>query len=474
MSQTPEKKNRFQVSREVQEEFVNSVAETMLKLAGKAGETQKPMNAPPMEMPYLPTTGREYGGANMVRLMLTSMDEGYQDNRWITFKQLEQFQKDNPDLKMGVKKGEHGVKLLRPEEIFFTVNEDGKWKFHSQDEAKEIEAQRKQGVELPATQHKTLFYPFTVFNVEQIYGFPPKERPAQNMNFAARNNLVERFIASAGVVVDHHNGPASYNRADDSIKMPFPDSFADADDYYAVKLREFYSATGHSSRENRQKEPQTLKGQAFEEMRAEMFSMLAGAKLNLPMPENSASAQIANWNQKFSGGDVNEVFRAAADAAKMVTAMNQFEAGERPKAWWFPKPEEWQGLEDRQEDRYSAKGIPSFTIQGISSSPKPTDARNAPAPRSERPALVDSVAAFNETDDPVTKARLMLQNPDFLDMALKQDPNAVRELASLCDSMSQVLHMELDEKLQAQAAPHTTATYPAQEQQTAPAPRMRA
>lgn len=110
----------------------------------------------------------------------------------------------------------------------------------------------------------------------------------------------------------------------------------------------------------------------------------------------------------------------------------------------------------------------------VSSSPKPTDARNAPAPRSERPALVDSVAAFNETDDPVTKARLMLQNPDFLDMALKQDPNAVRELASLCDSMSQVLHMELDEKLQAQAAPHTTATYPAQEQQTAPAPRMRA
>ena len=162
MSQTPEKKNRFQVSREVQEEFVNGVAETMLKLAEKAGEAQKPMTAAPMGIPYLPTTGREYGGANMVRLMLTSMDEGYQDNRWITFKQLDQFQKDNPNLKMGVKKGEHGVKLLRPEEIFFTVNEDGKWKFHTQEEAREIEAQRKQGADLPPTQHKTLFYPFTV------------------------------------------------------------------------------------------------------------------------------------------------------------------------------------------------------------------------------------------------------------------------------------------------------------------------
>ena len=63
----------------------------------------------------------------------------------------------------------------------------------------------------------------------------------------------------------------------------------------------------------------------------------------------------------------------------------------------------------------------------------------------------------------------MLQNPDFLDMALKQDPNAVRELASLCDLMSQVLHMELEEKLRMERpAP------PASEQQTAPAPRMRA
>ena len=40
MSQTPqkEKKGRFQVSREVQEEFVNGIAETMLSLSQTAGE----------------------------------------------------------------------------------------------------------------------------------------------------------------------------------------------------------------------------------------------------------------------------------------------------------------------------------------------------------------------------------------------------------------------------------------------------
>ena len=42
MSQTPqnEKKSRFQLSREVQEEFVNGIAQTMLALAEYAEQSQ--------------------------------------------------------------------------------------------------------------------------------------------------------------------------------------------------------------------------------------------------------------------------------------------------------------------------------------------------------------------------------------------------------------------------------------------------
>ena len=463
MSQTPEKKNRFQKSREAQEEFVNGLAATMLTVAEAAGKTEKAGAAnAPLAMPFSPPTGREYGGANMVRLMLTSMEKGYQDDRWLTFKQLEQYQKEHPELKIGVKKGQHGVKLLRPEEIFFTVQEDGKWKFHTQDEARDIETQRKQGADLPPTQHKTLFYPFTVFNAQQVYGFPKKEKPAKTMTEFERNDLVERFVASAGMRVEHHNGAASYSPADDQIQMPFPDSFPRSDEYYALLLREFYAATGHSSRENRQQEPQNLKSQAFEEMRGEMFSMLAGAKLNMAMPKNSSSGQIAHWNQKFSGGDVKEIFKAATDAAKMVTAMQRFETGERPKTWWFPKAEAWSELQDMQTERNAASGVFAVPIANA-------DTRNEPAPRSAPPSLAESATAFKEADDPVAKVRLILQNPEFLEIALKQDPAATRELASLCDSMSTVLHMELEEKNRENAAP----VYPTPEQQTASAPRMR-
>ena len=142
MSQTPqEKKSRFQVSREVQEEFVNGIAEAMLALTSKVAGKPHVTNTP-TGTPFCPTTGREYGGPNMLRLMLAGMEKGYQDDRWMTFKQIQQYQDEHPNLKVGIKKGQHGIKLLRPEEIFFTIGEDEQWTFHSQDEARAIEIGR--------------------------------------------------------------------------------------------------------------------------------------------------------------------------------------------------------------------------------------------------------------------------------------------------------------------------------------------
>ena len=59
MSPAKERKNRFQVSREVQEEFVNGIAETMLSLAEKAGKWQQGWTSDtPVGMPFCPVTGR--------------------------------------------------------------------------------------------------------------------------------------------------------------------------------------------------------------------------------------------------------------------------------------------------------------------------------------------------------------------------------------------------------------------------------
>ena len=453
MSQTPQKerKSRFQVSREVQEEFVNGIAQTMLTLAENAEQGQPSVG----EAPFCPVTGKEYSGANMVRLTLTAMEKGYADNRWLTFKQLQAVREEHPDLNIRIRKGEHGVTVLRPEDVFFTVENDGKWNFVSEEQAKGI----------PDVRCHTLLYPFTVFNAAQIENFPAREQPAPSMTEAQRNELLERFVASSGVAVEHGKGVPRFDHKTDTVRLPYPENFHSSGAYYAAKLREFFKATGHTSREARQPvKAQTLKSCAFEEMRAEMFSMLAGAKFGLPMPEHGSAERLRLWNQTFSGGESRALFRAASEAARALTTLRQFEAGEQPAARWFPKREAWPELVEMQKQRDAVTGV-SFR-ENASGASRP--ASGSTASRS----LSESARAFEKTDDLTVKARLILQNPDFLNMALMLDPSATRELAALCDQVSQALHMELDEKLR--SAPGAVENpLPLNEQKAASARRMR-
>ena len=453
MSQTPQKerKSRFQVSREVQEEFVNGIAQTMLTLAENAEQGQPSVG----EAPFCPVTGKEYSGANMVRLTLTAMEKGYADNRWLTFKQLQAVREEHPDLNIRIRKGEHGVTVLRPEDVFFTVENDGKWNFVSEEQAKGI----------PDVRCHTLLYPFTVFNAAQIENFPAREQPAPSMTEAQRNELLERFVASSGVAVEHGKGVPRFDHKTDTVRLPYPENFHSSGAYYAAKLREFFKATGHTSREARQPvKAQTLKSCAFEEMRAEMFSMLAGAKFGLPMPEHGSAERLRLWNQTFSGGESRALFRAASEAARALTTLRQFEAGEQPAARWFPKREAWPELVEMQKQRDAVTGV-SFRENASGAS------RPASGSTTSR-SLSESARAFEKTDDLTVKARRILQNPDFLNMALMLDPSATRELAALCDQVSQALHMELDEKLR--SAPGAVENpLPLNEQKAASARRMR-
>lgn len=430
-----EKKSRFEVSREVQEEFVNGIAETMLTLAEKAGEWQKGWAADtPLGMPFCVATGREYTGANMVRLLMASMVNDYSDDRWVTFKQLQEIQAKNPDQEMRIRKGEHGIKILRPEEIFFTIDEDGRWNFLNAREIKKLREAEANGEEIPEVKRKTLFYPFTVFNAAQIDGFPAKEKVSAPMTEIERNDFVERFTG--------------------------------ADEYYAAKLHEFFHATGHESRENRQKKKeQPLKGYAFEEMRAEMFSMLAGAMLHLPMPEANSAAYINSWNQKFSGGEAKAIFQSASEAAKMLTMVCQYAHGEEPSSKWFPRKEQWPALIEMQRQRDIANGVDVH--QNENSREVFAPVRRKPGPR-----MPEVVADFKSADNPALQARLILQSPEFLELALKQDTAQMRELADLCDHLAFVLSHEADAKLE-QAQNTLENSIPLTEQRIAAKTRMR-
>ncbi len=329
--QQPERKNRFSVSREAHEEYVGNMAYTMNRLAEKLPAGKRPTS---VGTPFCPTTGFAYGGASMTRLMLASVENGYTDDRWLTFKQLQKHRFENKDFKATIRKGEHGVKLLRSESVHFVVQQDGKWKFLEEQQAKEL---RGQGVEV---QSKTLFYPYVVFNASQIEGFPPKENPAPPLSAEERNAAIDRFVECLGVKQEYGAEKPGYEGATDTMRLPDPGSsvFKSPDDYYAMKLRLAFHATAHNKRERR--EP----GQ-FEAMCGETFSMLAGARFGLPMPVNGGA-----WEEKeLKGANKWKAMAASADASKMLAVLDQFCRNEQPKADWFPQKSEWPAMTATQE-----------------------------------------------------------------------------------------------------------------------------
>lgn len=373
------RKNRFKVNQEIQEAFVNEIAEMMVSLGKDSGKWHAGWKQGVSSFPYCAATGKLYSGNNVLMLMLKAMASGYADPRWVTFNQMDALRKRDPEkLKdMHVRKGEKGATILRPEQAYFEINpETKKWRFLSAEEAQKIrEWETQEEIEGPSRVHSTvLYYPFKVFNAQQIEGFPGLSTNEDPPTEVERNDFVEAFIASSGVEVHHGGNQPCFMEEANRVMIPLPGDFNSSGEYYAAKLHEFFHATGHESREKRLEKHHAFsrggKEYAFEEIRAEIFSMMAGAHLGLPLDEGNAAAYISFWNGKFSGGEAKSVFNAAKDASKILTLLAQYEAAEQPSAKWFPKMKDWPDLLDAQKKRDAEAGV-VFITEEESEGPTP-------------------------------------------------------------------------------------------------------
>jgi antirestriction protein ArdC len=422
-AQTEEKKKSTEeVSRAIRTDFANALAQRM---AGVAERISKGETLPSFDMPYSAVSGREYSGANQTQLVLAGLEKGYLDNRWIGFEQLNVIRDAHPLLTLEIPRGEKGVTLLRSHEASY-IDRKGEREWLSNARKAEIAQMRANGEDAPEIKKTVLFSKYTVFNAEQIPGFPVKENPKPALSAEERDAVIDGVIAAAGIRVgeddlSRQNHISTYGPIRDTIYMPPKDTFASHDECQATKLRKFFHATGHKSREGRFNDQgefainmgkSTLRDVAYEEMRGEFFSMFAAAKYGLPMPADTSAEHLSRWDRTFGSMSGNYAVLAAADASKMFAVINQFERGEQPAAKWFPPKEEWS-LKGGQEAQTAD-------------------------PVSEEQFQPASLTAGN----PVERAMIILRDQALLDRALQQDPACATELAQLCDSLAGVLHME--------------------------------
>lgn len=218
--------------------------------------------------PHNPVSGATYQGGNRLRLMLAAKSNGYDDPRWMTFKQA----KAN-DYK--IKPGSKGILL---EKWIFTkevplLDENGKPQKGPDGKILKTTEELKHPV-------ANFFY---VFNGSQIEGLPELKLPERIMD--GIDKIADAFIQSSKCPIYYEAQPRSYySPAKDEIHLPLRESFKNSVAHLGVLIHEMSHSTGHESRLNRPiKNSFGTPDYAREELNAELSSFFTQSDLGLSM-----------------------------------------------------------------------------------------------------------------------------------------------------------------------------------------------
>lgn len=251
------------------------------------GEDAQPMNG---------MSGNQYRGVNPFLLSAAMQCAGYDDPRWITFKQAK-------DAGGSVKKGE------KSSIVTF-------WKFLEYD--KEVDG------EIQKAGFPMLKY-FSVFNVEQCEGLdeaklkprPAAYEPSEWEKIENAERIVGGYLERQSLELKHYGAEAFYNPLDDFVNMPASDRFDRAEDYYSTLFHELGHSTGHKTRLNREilNRFGTV-GYAREELVAEFTAAFVCGSTGIESKAiEDHAAYIASWRKRLQD-DPKAIVYAAGRAQK--------------------------------------------------------------------------------------------------------------------------------------------------------------
>ena len=224
-----------------------------------------------------------YSGMNIMLLWCSASEQGFNDSRWMTYKQAKAEGGQ-------VRKGEHGTTA-----IFYTTlekeNDDGE------------------------TDYIPMLKTFTVFNVEQIDGLPLSDKAVGLAETFESLPRAEALFRNSGATIIKKGQNAFFQPSTDEIWLPERYLFSDAANFYATGLHELVHWSGAKSRLNRE-----MKGKfgceeyAFEELIAELGSAFLMADLGIA-GEVQHESYIASWLKALKN-DKRYIFKAASAASK--------------------------------------------------------------------------------------------------------------------------------------------------------------
>lgn len=246
-------------------------------------------------LPCNAITGNPYRGINTLMLSDAAETNGYQSNKWLTFKQA-------ASLEGKVKKGEKGTLC-----VFFSMLEKSE---NKQDADVETDAESSV-TKIP------ILKPFWLFNVAQVEGLPVSMTEVLKTDAVEIDQIeaADLFIARTGAIISNGGNKAFYRPSTDEIRMPDRKLFSSTDNYYAVLLHELSHWTGAKHRLSRDFTSRFgSEAYAMEELVAEMSSAFLAGKFGFVSTtlENHAS-YLESW-LKVLKSDKQAIFAASTRA----------------------------------------------------------------------------------------------------------------------------------------------------------------
>lgn len=252
----------------------------------------------------------KYKGVNNLYLSLISQKRNYQDNRWVTFRQMTKnkwkFIKDAKG--QGVPVEYWGMKNKNNNKIY---NFEEYQKIITEDPEKEKE-------------FKLSKMSYTVFNGDLIDGLVKTRQEVKKEIIP--NDYIKNIIDNIGVKYKETGGEAYYNPLKDEVVIPLSKSFETSNSYYATQLHELAHSSGHESRLNRNlKNYYGTEEYAKEELRAEISSSFLMQKFNLEEDTrhlNNHKSYVQNWLQILKN-DPQELFTAITESNQIVDYLEE-------------------------------------------------------------------------------------------------------------------------------------------------------
>ena len=194
-----------------------------------------------------------------------------------------------------VKKGEKGCPIF-----FYADVETAKSKEANKDEKDTYKMMRS----------------FTVFNMEQTEGIDDYLEELKEYQNSKREDI-ENILSKSSVKVIFEGTQPCYRPADDVVVMTEMKYFHNAEGYYSTLFHEMAHATGHESRLNRPLSVLDKKLYSFEELTAEITSVLICGHFGVNIEQGRHAEYLNGWISVLKD-DKRVLWRSASKAQKAM------------------------------------------------------------------------------------------------------------------------------------------------------------